>query len=164
MKKATIVVIVTLLAAILFMLEGVLFLLILYSLPDVKSSDMIGSYAGSYEVFPKITYRLRTGIYEDGTHLLELKSDQTYKYMYNPIDGNSVEISGLWQFKPGYRGRRVVLSNFLFAPSAESEKKPGYRGFPIHKRLFGPIRLSVDSDVGYYWIKQKKRNNVGSKR
>jgi hypothetical protein len=164
MKKATIVVIVALLAAILLMLEVVLFLLILFSLPDVKSSDMIGSYAGSYEVFPKITYRLRKGIYEDGTHLLELKSDQTYTYIYDPIDGNSVEISGLWQFKPGYRGRDIVLSNFLLAPSAESSKKSGYRAFPIHKRFYKPIRLSVNSDAGFYLVKQKKRSKVGSKR
>jgi len=122
---------------------------------DLDQATLVGTYVGSYEVFPKITTRLRAGIYKNGTHLLELKSDNTYMYVYNPVDGNSVETVGLWEIKSGYRGCDVVLHDFLLAPSTVSGEKPGVHTFPIQKRFCRPIRLDLGSDIGYYWVKQK---------
>ena len=131
----------------------------LYKSTDLDESTIVGSYVGSYEVFPKITARLRSGIYKGGTHLLELKSDKTYTYVYNPVDGNSVEINGLWEFKR-YRDRVVVLHDFFCVWSAVSAKRPGTHVFPIQKKFCRPIRIDLDSDVGFYWINQKKPNHV----
>jgi len=170
MKKATVVLIVALaalLTAQLILSVGVsigIFMLFCSS-RHIEQSDIVGTYVGHYEVFPKITARSRAGIYKGGTHSLELKADQTYKYVYKPVDGNSVETSGLWELGEGVRGSQVVtFSDFLLAPSAANTNKPGYHGFPVHKRFFGPIRLGNGFDVGYYWVKRKKRNNVGDKK
>jgi hypothetical protein len=166
-----------LLAAVLLVLGGVLFLLVLCLLPDVKRSDLIGTYVGSYDVFPKITPRERSGIYEGSTHLLELKSDGTYIYVYDPVDGNSVTTVGSWQFTRAFSGPEVVLHDFMLAPSkrkdrwAQMTEKPGVWFLSVEEVVGGPIwsyplfkvlgaghiRILINDDRYYYWVKQKER-------
>jgi len=179
MKKTTIAALLgagILLDAILLVLGGVLFLRVFFLLPDVKRSDLIGTYVGSYDVFPKITAAERAGIYESGTHLLELKSDGTYIYVYDPVDGNSVTTVGPWEFTPGLSGMDVGLHNFLLAPSkkrdrwAQMTEKPGSWYLPVEDVVGGPIwcyplfkvlgvghiRIVINEDHFYYWVKQKE--------
>jgi hypothetical protein len=163
--------------AVLLVLAGVLFLQVLLLLPDIKRSDLIGTYVGSYDVFPKITAGYRNGIYEGGTHFLELKPDGTYIYVYEPVDGNSVTTVGPWEFTPGLSGMDVGLHNFMLAPSkkkdrwAQMTEKPGSRYLPVEEIVGGPIwcypvfkvlgagriRIVIDDDLSYYWVKQKPR-------
>jgi len=49
---------------------GVIFLVVVCSPPEIARHDLIGSYAGYYDVFPKITSGYQKGIYEGGTHQL----------------------------------------------------------------------------------------------
>lgn len=155
MKKVAIVAIV---AAILFLLWGTLLLVILPSLPDVEPSDLVGTYMGSYYGVMKLTADRRKGIYEGGTHALNLNTDGTYTYVYDPVDGNCVITAGLWEFEDWDHDPKILLHNFLLAPSRKKGEKPGYHYLNINQTLFGPIRLNINSDFSYYWIKQKKRD------
>ena len=167
-----------LLDAILLVLGGVLFLRVFYIFPDIKRSDLIGIYVGIYDVFPKITARYRKGIYEGGTHLLELKSDGTYIYVYDPVGGNSVTTVGHWQFTRAFSGPEVVLHDFMLAPSkkkdrwAQMTEKPGFWFRSVEEVVGGPIwcypllkvlgvghiRIVINDDHSYYWVKEREAN------
>jgi hypothetical protein len=173
-----------LLDAILLVLGGVLFLRVSFLLPGFKRSDLIGTYVGSYDVFLKITARERSGIYEGGTHLLELRSDGTYIYVYDPVDGNSVTTVGSWQFTRAFSGPEVILHDFMLAPSkrkdrwAQMTEKPGFWFRPVEEVVGGPIwcyplfkvlgaghiRILINDDHYYYWVKQKERTWKSKKR
>jgi hypothetical protein len=158
MKNVVVVSILAILLAILLIVGAILFLLALSSVaPKCETSDLIGNYVGSYYGIIGLTSNVRKGVYNGGTHSLELKSDGTYTYVYNPIDANAVETVGAWRFTRKYTPPNVVLDGFLLAPTTDSQEKPGVRYLNIHTSPFKPIRLSIDYDLGYCWVKLKER-------
>lgn len=152
-------IIIVLLCVLFVLLVSLCFLILLNLSDDAKESAnldqsiLAGNYIGIHKVSPKISNQSRANIFKNGNHFLKLKLDHTYTYVYKPIDGNSIEINGLWQLERGYRGKNVVLSNFQLAPSAVSIKKRGYHSFPVD---LNPIRLVISYDSNYYWIKQER--------
>lgn len=160
MKSVVIASILAVLLAVL-LTAGAILLLLLLRLPSgvqqVERSDLIGNYVGSYYGIIGLTSNVRKGLYCGGTHSLELNSDGTYTYVYNPTDANSVKTVGAWRFTRKYTPPNVVLDGFLLAPTTDSQEKPGVRYLNIHTSPFKPIRLSIDYDLGYCWVKLKER-------
>jgi len=146
----------------LLLYSALLTLSIIFPGREIKSGELVGYYTGRYEVFPKITTRYRKGIFEGGTHSLELKPDGTYIYIYSPIDGNDVKTIGTWEFSNKY-GPQVVLSGFSISPSSNSKGKPGYVYLRVSRTRFGSICIRIHADFEYYWIQQKKTVKVEKK-
>ena len=136
---------------------GALFVVTVCSLPEVTGSDLIGNYVGCYDVFPKIASDSRNGIYKGGTHQLRVQADRTYVYIYRPTDNNSITITGTWTLMQSNGGASIVLEDFTLAPSgADMKQVRNYHELPIHKPIWGPIRVIIDDDHGYYWIKVRR--------
>ena len=141
---------------IILAIWGVLILVTIWSLPEITRSDVIGNYAGHYDVFPKITAGYRKGVYKGGTHQLQVKADGTFAYLYSPTGGSSTKTTGTWTLLRKKRGSSIVFEGLALAPSSADTRKPGYWALPIHRPIRGPIRLTINDDLGYYWIKKKR--------
>jgi len=140
---------------ILLAIWGALLLVIVRSLPEITRADVIGDYVGHYEVFPRITTGYRNGVYKGGTHQLQVQADGTFVYIYSPTGGNTTKTTGTWTLHHTKRGLSILFDGLALAPSDADARKSGYWDIPIHRPFWGPIRLPINDDLGYYWIKKK---------
>ena len=117
--------------------------------------DLVGNYAGWYNVMPKISVKDREGIYHGGQHFLELRSDGTYLYTYKPTNGEQVATSNTWTLEYYNGESEVVLTAFALGASQQNVGRPGFVHFNVDRTPSGKILLTVDYDFEYYLSKQE---------
>jgi hypothetical protein len=133
---------------------GVIFLVVVCSPPEIARHDLIGSYTGYYDVFPKIMSGYRKGIYKGGTHQLQMEADGTYTYVFRPSDGNSIRVTGTWTLLRARGYPSIEFDGLMLAPSNADTRKSGTYSLPIHQSIWGRVRITIDDDLGYYWIRR----------
>ena len=94
-----------------------------------------------------------------GLDTLELKASGTYLYRYDGVDGRHVVNTNEWKFMND-RGRPLIACfGFVFGlPEYNGTSgRPGTWLVEVSRPLFGgPLRLKLDPDRDYYYIKQTR--------
>jgi len=89
---------------------------------------------------------------KSATEMLNVKSDGTYEYYYKGSAGKEITNSDKWIFEY-WRGKPLVtFSHFIFGWK-ETESRPAYWAVEVERSLFGNIKLSINSDLDYYFVK-----------
>jgi hypothetical protein len=131
----------------------------------VSTSSLIGTYAGQYLVFPKITKELQTGLYKDSYLRLELLPGDKYIYHRTVLDGNEFTNIGTWKLEGG----KIFFHNFTFGfdpwgpPQHKKSKErsvPSLWSLPVERTITGRPKIWVDPDGGYYFVKVSDGNLV----
>jgi hypothetical protein len=91
-----------------------------------------------------------------GEDLLELKEDGTYIYQFITPDGKEIKNTNKWELEY-LEGRPIItFLRFSSALSKYSSQRPGFWIVEVEKSFFnGNIRLCIDPDLGYYYVKKK---------
>jgi hypothetical protein len=154
--KIGIIVVSILLAALYVSLFSYFTLVRFWPRPPIDKSLMVGKYMGYYDVFPKITTESRKGIYGQGTHSLELRSDGTYVHLCKTIDGQEVRNTNTWEFYLDQEGyKRIKLYGFVFGSKQGNAQQARGLNTSVERSSSGKIRICMDVDFEYYFIKQE---------
>ena len=141
-----------------FLFIAFVFVIIRLPIGKTDQNTLTGKYKGYFYVFPKISDRLKYGIYNDGYHFLELKDNGTFEYVYTPLDGEKTICEGNWAlYKNSWKTqiifRKIDMSKLSEFPG-EKKKRMGIY-YAYIKRLPGRIvGISIDADVSFYLIKE----------
>lgn len=94
--------------------------------------------------------------HKKGVDSLELKSDGTYAYSYKALEGKEFSNTDKWEFE--YVGGKptITFSQFMFGLPGYGSPKPGFWSVEVQKTFWrGEIRLCIDPDLGYFYVKEK---------
>jgi hypothetical protein len=98
------------------------------------------------------TYRAN---HNKGVDLLELKADGTYLYHYTAPDGREVRNTNKWEFQYLDGKPKITFFEFSFGLHGYGTPKPGFWLVEVEKPILdNRLRLCIDPDLGYYFIKQ----------
>ncbi len=110
--------------------------LILSSCSKIGEKDIVGVYAANHHY---------------GTDSLFVKVNNTYELKLNLNKGKEIVIVGEWDFSDNY----ISFDDFsFFLPEHDYPEKPGV-WMVEPERMFGKIKLVIDSDLGYYYNKSR---------
>lgn len=93
--------------------------------------------------------------HQKGTDTLELRPDGTYNYQYIFPDGGEIKISNKWEFNNSDGKPIITFHKFIFGLPGYGSKDPGFWIVEVKRTLTGDLRLVIDPDLNYYYIKQK---------
>lgn len=156
MKPSFIIILVVPLIALMLIITSVVVIVLVWPTPtpQIDESELVGKYVGEYLMFLKITDGDRKGIYENSKLSLELRSDGTYVYQRTKIDGAQFTNSGTWEFEY-WEGKPIIsFSGFDFALPRYSRKR-GFWVTNVGRTRGGNIKLCIDPDGNYFFVKQK---------
>ena len=112
----------------------------------------------STECSPTIDQRAVPGSYfanhGKGLDAIELKQDGTYVYIYQSRGGEEFRNAGRWTFYRQDNAPRITFTDFVFGLRGYGGAKPGYWDVEIERSWRGELRLSLDPDLNYYYLKQ----------
>lgn len=115
-------------------------LLILSSCSKIEKNDLVGTYVANHHY---------------GTDSLFVKENNTYelKLKLKLNKRKNIVRVGEWDFNDNY----ISFDNFsFFLPEHDYPEKPGV-WMVEPERMFGKLKLVIDSDLGFYYYKQKDK-------
>ncbi len=130
----------------------------------IEREDVVGVYYGEYPHILKTSDKFRNGIYNKGTHSLELKDDGTYVYIYTSTDGEEKKYEDRWRFDRMELGPYVYIKKInsnLLAPEGLPKAKVGVRlavlAVPAGRLFGGRMALTVCDDLDFYLVKKQHK-------
>jgi len=147
------------LGILLFLLIIILLLLIRTLIfPPINRAALIGKYQGGYVGIGKKSDQTKN-VYNDGFHSLELRSDGSFIYRYEPLKGEEYVFGDTWRYERKAFGPLITFDRIEMAKlNEEFRDEPGqFSSVTISiKKLSGRrIGISIDRDVGFYLIKKR---------
>jgi len=104
----------------------------------------------------------------NGVDVLEIRKDGLYSYTCKlgktpdfentthwpqaSIEATDFRNEGRWNLHYDEGEPRITLDHFQ-ACARDYRRPPGLWDVPVERSLFGTIRLPIDSDVGFYFVK-----------
>jgi hypothetical protein len=89
-----------------------------------------------------------------GLDEIELQRTGLYTYTCKLNDGKALKNSGSWSLHYENEEARITFNNFVFCLS-QYGSKPAYWDVPVEKSWTGKLRLPLDRDLNYYFVRQK---------
>ena len=87
---------------------------------------------------------------------LQLNSDGTYVHYFKTHESKEFKASDKWEFEYTNGKPTITFSKFSFGLSGYGTAQPGFWIVQVERSLTGDIRLCIDPDLGYYYVKQRK--------
>lgn len=142
----------------LFYLIGVivLFYVINFSTVFLTQEDLVGTYNGKYVGLSRHLYEdyeIKNGIYNNGTHKLDIKSDGTYTYLYCSITGEEIEYSGTWKYCELAGDKVLVLYGFKVVPEKRDPRLANV--VDMRKRGIGKLLIPLAPQNFFWFVKVK---------
>ena len=142
----------------LFYLIGVivLFYVINFSTVFLTQEDLVGTYNGKYVGLSRHLYEdyeIKNGIYKNGTHRLDVKSDGTYTYLYHSTAGEEEEYSGTWEYRELAGNEVLILYDFSVIP--EKRKTNSFTPIDVRKRGIGKLLIPLAPQNFFWFVKVK---------
>ena len=121
---------------------------------------ILGMMSVSTGCSPTIERRALLGKYVanhgKGLDAIELKHDGSYVYFYRSSSGKEFRNAGRWTFYRQDNAPRITFNDFVFGLGGYGGAKPGYWDVEIERSWRGELRLSLDPDLNYYYLKQNQ--------
>jgi hypothetical protein len=105
---------------------------------EVDSAAVLGTYVANHN---------------KGLDEIELRQDGTYVYVCRLDDGKTLRNTDGWTLHYENGQPRITFNHFTFCLS-EYGAQPAYWDVPVDRTWTGTMRLPLDPDLGYYFIKQ----------
>ena len=85
---------------------------------------------------------------------IDLNQDGTYTYLYRPKSGAEFHNSGRWTLYREGSEARITFRDFIFGLPGYGGGPPGYWDVEVETSWAGKLRLSINPDLNYYYVKQ----------
>ncbi len=89
-----------------------------------------------------------------GREVIELKRDGNYLYVCQVRGAEEFRNIGRWKFYYQDGAPRITFQNFVVGPGGYGNAKLGFWDIEVDRSWFGSLRLPLDRDLGYYYIKK----------
>jgi hypothetical protein len=91
-----------------------------------------------------------------GLDVIELSPDGTYLYAYRSSDGKEFRNKGRWTFYRQDGAPSITFDDFEFGLNGYGSGKPAYWDVEVEASWLRELRLSLDPDLNYYYLKQRR--------
>lgn len=115
---------------------------------------IISAAACSPNVGPRAVLGRYVANHNKGLDVIELKQDGTYAYVYRPTQGEEFRNAGRWTFYYKDEAPRITFRDFVFGLKSYGGLDPGYWDVEVERSWDGRLRLALDADLNYYYVKQ----------
>jgi hypothetical protein len=95
-----------------------------------------------------------SGNHGKGIDQIELRPDGSYLYACRLSDGKEFSNSDRWTLDYANQEARITLDHFTSCLQQHGAT-PGYWDMPVEKSWSGTLRLALNPDLGYYYVRQK---------
>jgi hypothetical protein len=88
--------------------------------------------------------------------MVEIRADGTYTYQYKTVSGDDdFTNTGTWIIEDHAGRTYITFNKFVFVLPGYGSGRPAYWPVEPLRSLTGSIRLTLDPDLGYYYVKQE---------